>query len=187
MLTDDQRRTLLALARESIVQRVRNGSRAAALPPRLLPDAAVTDALAGSGVFVTLKVRGELRGCLGTMQICMSLEEEVVRCAGDSASEDPRFPPVCGEELEEVRIEISVLGPLERIDPAAAGAFSIGEHGLVVEHRHRRGLLLPQVAVEWKWTPLEFLHHTCLKAGLRGDAWRDGAVVYRFGADVFGD
>jgi uncharacterized protein len=80
-----------------------------------------------------------------------------------------------------------VLGPLEKIDPADPEAIEIGRHGLVVERGSRRGLLLPQVAPEWGWDREEFLAHTCRKAGLPMDAWRRGADIYRFAADVFGD
>lgn len=139
-----------------------------------------------SGVFVTLKRRGELRGCLGTLRNERGLALEVARCAVDSARDDPRFPPVSAGELPDLRLEISVLGPLERIE-ASPDAFTIGVHGLVVEHGFRRGLLLPQVAVEWSWTPEQFLRQTCVKAGLAPDAWRNGATVYRFAAEVFGE
>ena len=140
-----------------------------------------------SGVFVTLKSHGELRGCLGTLDCRAGLEFEVVRCAANAASEDPRFPPVSDEELPDVVIEISVLGPLQQIDPTSADPLRVGCHGLVVEQGSHRGLLLPQVAVEWGWTVEQFLRHTCMKAGLPGDAWQRGAAVYRFDAEVFGD
>jgi len=139
-----------------------------------------------SGVFVTIKQRGELRGCLGTLQNRAGLAGEVIRCAADSASEDPRFPPVSPGELPELSLEISVLGPLEEIEPRP-DAFTIGTHGLVVEQGVRRGLLLPQVATEWGWTGEQFLRQTCVKAGLPPDAWRQGARVFRFAAEVFGD
>lgn len=183
MLTSGERQALLSLARTSVVERVLNGRRGDPAAPAVQ----LADVVEASGVFVTLKAGGELRGCLGTLKLCASLAHEVFRCAAESASEDPRFPPVCGEELQEVRIEISVLGPLEPIDPAAPDAFVIGRHGLVVEHRRCRGLLLPQVAVEWKWSAEQFLGHTCRKAGLPADAWRNGASVFRFDAEVFGD
>ena len=102
------------------------------------------------------------------------LAAEVARCAADSASEDPRFPPVAVDELPDLALEISVLGPLEAIDPRP-GAFTIGGHGLVVEQGPRRGLLLPQVATEWGWDAEQFLRQTCVKAGLPPDAWRHGA------------
>jgi AmmeMemoRadiSam system protein B/AmmeMemoRadiSam system protein A len=139
-----------------------------------------------SGVFVTIKERGRLRGCLGTLQNRAGLAAEVSRCAADSASEDPRFPPVAVDELPDLSLEISVLGPLEEIE-ARPGAFTIGGHGLVVEQGSHRGLLLPQVATEWGWDAEQFLRQTCVKAGLPPDAWRNGARVFRFAAEVFGD
>jgi AmmeMemoRadiSam system protein A len=111
----------------------------------------------------------------------------VARCAADAASEDPRFPAVSPDEIPELSIEVSVLGPLEEIDPRDPSAIVIGKHGLVAEQSVRRGLLLPQVATEWGWTVEQFLRQTCIKAGLRGDAWQHGARIYRFDAEVFGD
>ena len=176
MLTDAQRKTLLDLARASVIAGVTGGHPLD--PGRLdLPDA--------SGVFVTIKRRGELRGCLGTLDNRHGLAGEVARCARDSATEDPRFPPVSIDEVDELTLEISVLGPLEEIEPRP-DAFAIGEHGLVVEDGVHRGLLLPQVATERNWTPEQFLRHSCLKAGLPPDAWRH-ARVFRFAAEVFGD
>jgi AmmeMemoRadiSam system protein A len=111
----------------------------------------------------------------------------VARCAADAATEDPRFPPIAIDELPEISVEISVLGPLEPIDPREEGAVVIGRHGLVAEHGMRRGLLLPQVATEWGWTLEQFLRQTCAKAGLPHDAWEHGARISRFAAEVFGD
>jgi uncharacterized protein len=177
MLTDRQRGALLDLARVSIAEWVR--TRKVIEPEPLdLPDS--------SGVFFTIKRHGALRGCLGTLQARRGLAREVVRCAIDSAREDPRFPPVAADELSELHLEISVLGSLEPIEPRPE-AFTIGVHGLVVEEGSKRGLLLPQVAVEWGWTPEQFLRQTCVKAGLPPDAWHRGARLYRFAAEVFGD
>jgi uncharacterized protein len=176
VLTDTQRIALLGLARASITAAV-TGRPVRDPEPLELPDA--------SGVFVTIKRRGALRGCLGTLENRYGLAGEVVRCAVDSAKEDPRFPPVSEEELPELALEISVLGPLEAIDPRP-DAFTVGEHGLVVNEGVHQGLLLPQVATEWGWTPEQFLRQTCVKAGLPPDAWRRGARVFRFAAEVFG-
>jgi AmmeMemoRadiSam system protein A len=176
VLTNPQRDALIELARASI---------AAAICGRQLDHPALLELPDASGVFVTIKRRGALRGCLGTLENRYGLAGEVVRCAVDSAREDPRFPPVSVEELPELALEISVLGPLEAIDPRP-DAFTIGMHGLVIEQGIRRGLLLPQVAREWGWTPEQFLRQTCLKAGLLPDAWRQGARLYRFAAEVFG-
>jgi AmmeMemoRadiSam system protein A len=178
MLSDAQKHALLDLARRSVAAQVAGAAGPAPLVLDL-PDA--------SGVFVTLKERGELRGCLGTLQCRRGLAREVARCAADAASEDPRFPPVTPGELQDVLVEVSVLGPLEAIDPRNADAITIGRHGLVAEQGSRRGLLLPQVATEWGWTIEQFLRQTCVKAGLPGDAWQHGARILRFDAEVFGE
>ena len=176
-LTPGERRRLLALARDAVVAAVADGSRPVPEP---------ADLPAASGVFVTIKRNGQLRGCIGTLQMRLGLADEVLRAAVQSATEDPRFPPLGAEELPELRLEISVLGPQEPV-PAREDAFTIGVHGLIVEDGFRRGLLLPQVPVEWGWTPEQFLRQTCVKAGLSPNAWREGARVYRFAADVFGE
>jgi AmmeMemoRadiSam system protein A len=177
MLTAEQKAHLLALAHASLDAQVRGGAR---VEPGTLP---LPDA---SGVFVTIKERGQLRGGLGTLKNRDGLAAEVIRCAADSASEDPRFPPVTLAELPDLSLEISVLGPLEAIE-GDPDAFTIGVHGLVVEEGAHRGLLLPQVATEWGWDAGQFLRQTCVKAGLPPDAWRHGARLFRFAAEVFGD
>ena len=176
-MTSGERATLLGLARASVEAVVSGG--APPVPPPGGPPAV-------SGVFVTLRRGGTLRGCLGTLGPNLDLGADVVRCAAEAAAVDPRFPPVTAGELGELSIEISVLGPLEPIEPRA-DAFTVGRHGLVVEAGLRRGLLLPQVAVEWGWTPEAFLDAICVKAGLPADAWRGGVSLFRFTADVFGD
>jgi uncharacterized protein len=182
MLSDAHRVHLLAVARQSIEHHL-DGRRAG---PLLMP-APLEDMPPASGVFVTIRQRGNLRGCLGTLQMRGSLAEEVARCARESATEDPRFPPMSSGELPESSIELSMLGPLEEIDPRDDGAIIIGRHGLVAEQGGRRGLLLPQVAVEWGWTPEQFLRQTCHKAGLPLNAWQHGARIFRFDAEVFGE
>jgi AmmeMemoRadiSam system protein A len=178
MFTDDQKRALVALAREAV-------KRAAGAPAASLD--AGGDFPEASGAFVTLKREGRLRGCIGTLECRRPLAEEIARVAASAAREDPRFPPLSAAELEGLDVELSVLGPLEEIDPRDAGAIEIGRHGLVVEDGRRRGLLLPQVATEWGWDREQFLSQTSVKAGLPADAWRHGARVYRFDAEVFGD
>jgi uncharacterized protein len=137
MLTDEQRRLLLRIARLSIDSHLTGAARELPADPTL-PEA--------SGLFVTIKHRGALRGCLGTLQPVMSLADEVARVACDSATRDPRFSPLGVSEWLETSIEISLLGPLEPIDPADEQAIEVGRHGLVVEQGAHRGLLLPQVA-----------------------------------------
>ena len=177
MFTEAQQRALVAIAREAVRGSV-TGQRPAPRAAADLPQA--------SGAFVTLKKHGELRGCIGSLECRGSLADEVARVAVSAAQEDPRFSPVRPAELDDIDVEVSVLGPLERIDPLDPSAIEIGRHGLVVEQGARRGLLLPQVATEWNMDRETFLAHTCAKAGLPRDAWRSGASVYRFAADVFG-
>ena len=181
MLSDDLRAQLLQIARSAVTAQAHGRDTG----DRPVDDSA--DSIEATGVFVTIKKRGELRGCLGVLQLRASLALEVARCARDSASEDPRFPPLQVDELLETSLEISVLGALEEIDPHDGDAVVIGRHGLVAELGHRRGLLLPQVAPEWGWTREQFLRQTCRKAGLPEDAWRTGARIFRFEADVFGE
>lgn len=178
-LTDPQRRALLALARAAATARVRQEALPVTPTGETFPPA--------SGTFVTIRSGGELRGCLGTLSCDRGLGREVARCAAEAAVEDPRFPAITAEELEDVSFEVSVLGPLEQVDPLAPDAVTVGVHGLVVESGRLRGLLLPQVALEWHWSADEFLERTCVKAGLPADAWRHGATVQRFTADVFGE
>jgi uncharacterized protein len=178
MLTDAQRRALVAAARASVSSRV--GGASSSLM-------ALSDLPTASGVFVTLKCSGRLRGCLGVIEMAAPLGVEVVRCAADAATRDPRFPPLTTNELVDLSVEVSVLGPLERINPWAPEAIVLGRHGLVIEMGDHRGLLLPQVAIEWQWSREQFLSQTCLKAKLAPDAWQRGAYVYRFDAEVFGD
>jgi AmmeMemoRadiSam system protein A len=98
---------------------------------------------------------------------------------------DPRFAPVTFGEIEELDIELSVLGPLERV--VHLHEIDIGRHGLVVELGRRRGLLLPQVATEWRWDRLTLVEQTCRKAGLSTDAWKKNAVLWTFEAEVFSE
>ena len=178
MFTDREQRALVDIARAAVMRCVTGD-------PIEIP--AATSFPEASGAFVTLKRNGQLRGCIGTLECRRPLAEEVARVAVSAAQEDPRFQPVRAAELDGLDVEVSVLGPLERIDPNDPATIVIGTHGLVVEQGARRGLLLPQVAIEWRWGREQFLAQTCIKAGLPADAWRRGATVYRFAADVFGD
>ena len=177
--TEAQKAALVAIARESVRSAAMAGARVDVAAAGEFPNA--------SGAFVTLKRGGRLRGCIGTLECRRPLAEEIARVAVSAALEDPRFAPLQAFELDGLTIEVSVLGPLEPIDPHDPDAISIGRHGLVVEQGRRHGLLRPQVATEWGWDRETFLSQTCIKAGLPPDAWRRGAAVSRFLADVFGD
>lgn len=144
------------------------------------------------GVFVTLShyPDKELRGCIGFPLPTHPLVEATVRAAIASATEDPRFPPVQKEELGDLIVEVSVLTPPEEIsykDPKELPEkIVIGRDGLIIEAGGFSGLLLPQVPVEYNWTPEEYLMHLCLKAGLPSTYWLTGRVrIRRFMAQVF--
>jgi AmmeMemoRadiSam system protein A len=135
--------------------------------------------------FVTLYRGGKLRGCVGQVENPVPLAEAVARAAINSALHDPRFPPVGVEEVASLEIEISVLSPLE---PVAPDAIIAGQHGLLVVRPPFRGLLLPQVAAERRWSGQRLLEETCAKAGLPRDAWRDPTTqVSAFTAEVFSE
>ncbi len=150
-----------------------------------LPPATAPPPIVRAGAFVTLRVGGDLRGCIGHIEATDPLGEVLRRCAVAACSSDPRFPPVTPSELDAIDLEISLLGPLQPI--AGLQDIVIGRDGLVVERGWQRGLLLPQVATEWGWDAETFLAHTCQKAGLPRDAWQNGARVWRFEAEVFGE
>ena len=179
MTSPTERELLLCLAREAIAAHVGQSRQSAMRNPQ----SAILARHAGA--FVTLHKRGELRGCIGHIEPTEPLGVVVPRCAVAACSSDPRFPPVTAAELTEIELEISLLGLLEPID--GPEGVEIGRHGLVVERGWQRGLLLPQVARDWRWDAAAFLEHTCHKAGLPRDAWRHGARLWRFEADVFAE
>jgi AmmeMemoRadiSam system protein A len=128
--------------------------------------------------------REELRGCVGYVLPSCSVYRAVAETARAAAFEDSRFAPVTAEESPHLEVELSILSPVQLIEP---GDVEIGRHGLLITWRGRRGLLLPQVPVEHDWDRTTFLEHTCRKAGLPVDAWQKGATVEAFTADVFGE
>ena len=136
------------------------------------------------GAFVTLHLEGELRGCVGYIQPTRGLYQTIVEAAQNAAFHDPRFLAVSEEEAPGLEVEISVLSLPQPILPEQV---VVGRHGLVVARGLYRGLLLPQVAVEQEWDAPTFLEQTCLKAGLPTDAWRRGATLQGFTAEVFGE
>jgi len=169
---------LLKIARRSIEARL------AGKPiPEFHPDSPLLKAKMGA--FVTLNKDHQLRGCIGNIRGTEALYQTVSRMAIAAATEDPRFPPVRPEELNQITIEISVLTPLKKI--SSPEEIKIGRDGLYIEKGFYHGLLLPQVATEYGWNREEFLQHTCLKAGLPPDAWREGATIYSFSAQVFNE
>lgn len=178
ILNESDQRTLLALARSSIGEALttrRRPGKAEVLSPLLREK---------RGVFVTLQQEGMLRGCIGFPFPSRPLGEACQEAAYSAAFEDPRFPPLDPRELESIEFEISVLSVPEPIRPEQV---KVGVHGLFIRKGRRSGLLLPQVAFEERWGREELLGQTCRKAGLPEDAWKSGAEVLGFEAQVFGD
>jgi AmmeMemoRadiSam system protein A len=136
------------------------------------------------GAFTTLHLNGRLRGCIGYVFPSQSLYQTVAETAKAAAFDDPRFQPVTKPESQGLKVEISVLSPLRTVKPEEV---VVGKHGLVVKQGNRRGLLLPQVPLEWEWDRETFLSQTCLKAGLNSGAWQHGAELQVFTAEVFGE
>ncbi len=171
-----QRKRLLQIARQSISEYLKSGD----LPPLKVP--APLDE--PGAAFVTLKKKGELRGCIGYTQAILPLYRTVAECAVKAATQYSRFRPVTRDELSDIDIEISMLTPLEQI--TSLDEIEVGRDGLMIELGSNRGLLLPQVAVENGWDRTTFLEKTCWKAGLPADAYLSPkAKIYRFQALIF--
>jgi AmmeMemoRadiSam system protein A len=179
MTSAPDRQRLLRIARAAIVAHIGGGVSS--------EDPVCQGELAArrGGAFVTLHSGDRLRGCIGHIEMDELLVEVVKRCAIAACSSDPRFPAVGASELPQLAVELSLLGPLESI--GGPDEIEIGRHGLALEKGRHRGLLLPQVATEWRWDRQQFLEHTCRKAGLTPDAWRHDTRIWRFEAEVFGE
>ena len=162
-LSEAERRAILELARQAVLEAVCHNR---AVDP--IPQEGVFERRCG--VFVTLHVRKKLHGCIGMIEPREKLGASIVKCSVSAALEDPRFSRMRPEEAQEAEIEVSLLSPLEKI---RLEEIVIGKHGLVVENGPRRGLLLPQVAVEHSLDREAFLRETCRKAGLPGEAWQN--------------
>jgi len=172
----EERTLLLQLAHESILS---------ALEGREIPLDSPTPHLAEPrGAFTSLYLHGELRGCVGFVLPVSSVYRAVIDTARAAAFEDTRFYPVTLEEARQLEIELSILSPPRAVTPEEV---EVGRHGLLISMAGNRGLLLPQVPMERDWDRVVFLEQTCRKAGLPSDAWRRGAVIEAFTAEVFGE
>jgi len=143
-----------------------------------------------AGVFVTLNHQSNLRGCIGYPLPDKKLFNALEEAAISAATEDPRFPPVTYEELDQITFEVTVLTPPQEIDVSDPieypSKIKVGRDGLIVKSRFNSGLLLPQVPTEYGWNEEEFLGHTCEKAGLPKDQWKDkDTKILKFEGIVF--
>jgi len=178
-LTLEHKKTLIKIARESIASAV-NGN----MTPEYKIDATILNTMCGA--FVTLHTDGNLRGCIGNITAETPLWETIRNMAIEAALRDPRFPSVSPRELKSVNIEISVLSPLKRINNLEE--IEVGKHGLFIKEGFYQGLLLPQVATDYRWNRIQFLEQTCYKAGLNKDCYKQETTeIFIFSAIVFGE
>lgn len=176
-LTDQEKATLHAIAKTAIEARCRHAE-----VPDSIPDSETLKEKRGA--FVSLHRHGNLRGCIGYIIAKNPLYLTIREMAQAAAFQDPRFEPLSEQELKDLDIEISVLTPMQQITDIEE--IEVGKHGLMIVKGYSTGLLLPQVATEYGWDRKTFLEHTCMKAGLPTDAWKDpGAKIFIFSADVF--
>jgi AmmeMemoRadiSam system protein A len=174
--TSAERILLLHLAHEAILSALQH--REISLEP---PSAHLAEL---RGVFTSLYLRDELRGCVGYVFPTTPLCRAVAETARAAAFDDNRFAPVTLEDEAGLQVELSVLSPPRAI---LADEIEVGRHGLLITSSGFRGLLLPQVPVEHDWDRITFLEQTCRKAGLPLDAWQKGATIEAFTAEVFGE
>lgn len=181
-LSRDQKIKLLKLARKTIYEKLFNDQSDSTNIDEFTDNIFKTKC----GAFVTLHIKGALRGCIGYIEGIKSIPDTIIDMSQASAFRDPRFMPLSKSEYEKIDIEISVLSPIEKVKDISD--IIIGRDGLIISNSGRSGLLLPQVATENNWDLAHFLEHTCYKAGLPGDAWnRKDTVIEKFSAQVFGE
>ncbi len=187
-LTLEEGKFLVQLARDAVRERLEN--RKTLQSPKETPK----KLLEKCGVFVTISTlrdgEKELRGCIGYPYPTSPLVEAVIDSAVNAATEDPRFYPLSLGELGRVVFEVSVLTPPVHVEAANPQEYlnqiKVGEDGLIVERGYYKGLLLPQVPIEWSWCTEEFLCQCCMKAGLSPDTWlTKDAKIYKFTAIIF--
>lgn len=178
LLDEEQQKFLLGLARQTIEHYLKEGKK----PTVNIEDEELKEK---RGAFVTLKVNDKLRGCIGYPLPYRPLYETIMKVTVQSATQDLRFQSLTLEELPRTKIEISVLGLPHAVDDIKK--IKIGKHGIIISKGLSRGLLLPQVPVEWNWSLETYLRHGCLKAGLDENEWKKGAQIEIFSAQVFSE
>ncbi len=179
-LTDEQKKELLRLARNTIAEEL---GRELPYQDLSLDDEVYTNKC---GAFVTLHRNESLRGCIGYIEGIKEIPETIRDMAKSAAFRDPRFRPLAVTEFNDIDIEISVLTPIEPVTDT--NDIVVGRDGLIISRGYHSGLLLPQVPVEQGWDLETFLEHTCYKAGLPGNAWKDEKTkIEKFSAQVFSE
>jgi len=178
VLNDKEKKILINIAKETIKAHLDSNVQ----PDFYYKQKALNEEV---GAFVTLKIEGKLRGCIGMLIAKEPLYVTVSEMAQQAAFHDPRFEVLKNEEYDALKVEISVLTPFKKID--SIDEIEVGKHGLMISRGYNSGLLLPQVATEYAWDKNTFLEHACIKAGLSIDAWKENDVeICVFSAEVFG-
>jgi len=183
-LSDSDGVVLVKTARKAVTEFLSNGDRI-----KLESDLEEKFSF-NSGVFVTLNNPDGLRGCIGFPMPEKKLSHGIIDAAISAATEDPRFPSVKTNELNDIMFEVTVLTPPVEIDVSDPTEYlekiKVGRDGLIIKHSFSSGLLLPQVPVEYGWNVEEFLQHTCEKAGLARDTWKNESVkIEKFEGIIF--
>jgi len=183
-LSDSDGVDLIKTARKAVTEFLSNGN-------RIKLESELEEKFSfNSGVFVTLNNPDGLRGCIGFPMPEKKLSHAIVEGAIAAATEDPRFPSVKTNELNDIVFEVTVLTPPIEIDVSDPMEYlekiKVGRDGLIIRHSFSSGLLLPQVPVEYGWNVEEFLQHTCEKAGLSRDTWKNESVkIEKFEGIIF--
>jgi len=181
MLTQEQQRFLLKVARESIETSILDKT-------FNLPVISDEIFIEKKGAFVTLHKNNMLRGCIGYIKAYKPLLQTIIEMARAAAFEDHRFPPLQFDELSDIRIEISILSDLTPVKNNNLEDIQVGRDGIFLEYGFHSGLLLPQVATENNWNRKTFLEQTCHKAGLYKDSYLNPECrIFRFSADIFSE
>jgi AmmeMemoRadiSam system protein A len=176
-LNEGEKETLHRIAKTVI----ENNTKGKSIPEFKIDSPALKES---RGAFVSLHKKGQLRGCIGYIEGKGPLHKTIEEMAEAAAFRDPRFAPVTEKELPELDIEISVLTPIKKITDV--NEIEVGKHGIYIKKEWYSGLLLPQVAIEYGWDRKTFLEHTCRKAGISSNAWKEKDVeIYIFSADIF--
>ncbi|MCK9150921.1 TIGR00296 family protein [Methanobacterium alcaliphilum] len=184
MLSEEDGKFLLKLARKAIETYLNEG--------KILevPSDTPETVKKLQGAFVTLSEHGNLRGCIGYCEPFKPLVNTIIEVAISAATSDPRFNSVEKSELPDIDLEISVLTKPQLVEVKTSSEYlekiEVGKDGLIIEKDFYKGILLPQVPVEWKWNAEEFLCNTCIKAGLAPDCWHDTKTkIFSFQAQIF--
>lgn len=176
MLSDSEAKILLQIAHQAIVHKIKDEK-------YNLTKRQEKGLNENSGCFVTITQNGQLRGCIGNFQSQQPLFQEVAAMAVAAASHDPRFPPMNRDELDNFKLEITILSPLEKIEDI--DEIEVGTHGIYIIKDFNRGVLLPQVATGYGWDKKTFLQQTCIKAGLSENSWKlPEAEIYTFSGQI---